>query len=65
VTSSEGSCESGGSGVETKHLDNQQEPSPPPPPVQPDATATTSMSNYGATYEIDNNGLNQRVNTNP
>jgi hypothetical protein len=61
VTSSEGSCASGGSGVETKHLDNQQEP----PPVQPDATATTSMSNYGATYEIDNNGLNQRVNTNP
>jgi hypothetical protein len=62
LTSSEGSCASGGSGVESKNLPHQQATNnnAAAQPVQHDSTATSSMNNYGATYGVNANGTTTR-----
>ncbi|CAF3195857.1 unnamed protein product [Rotaria socialis] len=61
LTSSEGSCVSGGSGIESKQLQPQQ---PLTAPTQVDPTATTSMGGYGCTYQTGSDRQLNRVQEN-
>ncbi len=61
LTSSEGSCASGGAGVESKNLPHKPASTDQSNTAQNDNTATAAMGGYGTTYQTGASGNTYRV----